>query len=179
MCELLGNVQKNNTIKHITFFFFFFLDWSCFPGFGSRFSSNNHTCSQRQVNKTTTMEWLTVDKTSFCLRGSAEGCHQNAEAEYDVTALCCGACRARRDVEIKLHPPALPSPFRLSRQNSSSHSKCEASGRGRGCLKTLCRVRRQTLITSNTDKSMVVKHTANCFSCPTVSVCEQRRLNAL
>lgn len=110
------------------------------------------------------MEWLTVDKTYFCLRGSAEGCHQNAEAEYDVTALCCGACRARRDVEIKLHPPALPSPFRLSRQNSSSHSKCEASGRGRGCLKTLCRVRRQTLITSNTDKSMVVKHTANCFS---------------
>lgn len=76
--QLFGNVKKNKTIKYMSRF----LDWYCFPGFGLRFFNNNPTHSQRQVNKTITMEWLTVDKTSFCLRGSAEECQRNAKAEY-------------------------------------------------------------------------------------------------
>lgn len=58
------------------------------------------------MNKTIATEWLTVDKTSFCLRGSAEECQQNAKSRA-LWARVRGACRARRDVKIKLHPWAL------------------------------------------------------------------------
>lgn len=58
--------------------------------------------SQRQMNKTITVEWLTV---VFCLGGSAEECHQNVKAVCDITALRWSACRAWRDTKIKLHPP--------------------------------------------------------------------------
>lgn len=130
--QLFGNVKKNKPVKHMSRS----LGWYCFPGFGWRFFNNNRTRSQRQVDKTIATERLAVDKTSFCLRGSAEKCQQNAKAEYYITGPCCGACRARRDVKIKLHPPALRSPFCLWRQNSSLHSKCAVAGRGRGHLET-------------------------------------------
>lgn len=147
----------------------YILDQCCFAGLGLRFFNNNQASSQRQVNKTITMEWLSVDKTLFCLRGSAEECQQNAKAEYYITSLCCGACRARRDVKIKLHPPALHSPFCLWGRTAACIVSVWWLAEGERHLKTLCRVHGQTLIAPNTHKSMVVKHTANSYGCYTVS----------
>lgn len=129
----------------------------------------NRAPSQRQAN--IKLSPRSDSLLLFCLRGSAEECHQNVKAEYDITAATSQCLPCSEEMQrLSLRP--LGSPFRLSLPNSGAHSKCEGIWwrvgvfGGGSFLKTLCRVCRQTPIVSCADKSMVVKRAANSSSWP-------------
>lgn len=133
---------------NVGFFFFF------------RFSSSNWISATGVPTKQSRWSDSTLIKLLPVFEDLQRNVSRMQKAEYYIKGLCCGACWARRDVKIKMHPRALSA---LCFAYGGRTAACMVSVRRllerRGCLKTLCRVCWQNCMASDTDKSMVVKHT--------------------